>query len=48
MHYFFIDGTFTGYGFIYQNENSPENLCFIPLSSLKQKKIRPEVPKEST
>ena len=31
MHYFFTEGTSPEYGFLYQNENSPETFCLEPL-----------------
>ena len=51
MHYFFSEGTFLEQRLLYQNENSPDNLCLVPflifgllrqrfLSSLKQKKLK--------
>ena len=31
VHFFFTEGTFSAYGSLYQNENSPENFCLVPL-----------------
>ena len=31
MRHFFTEGSFLEYGFSYQNENSPENICLVPL-----------------
>ena len=31
MHHFFTEGTFPEYRFLLQNENSPENVCLVPI-----------------
>ena len=31
QHHFFTEGTFPEYRLLYQNENSAENVCLVPL-----------------